>query len=106
MSHDDVIQSADPAEPLAQRLPDPRVGDVAGELAEARVERRLERQEGGVRQEEDLVQESQNHVGPRLQRETGQRSELEHAGGSINLLQHMLQHLSQLQLLWFSSTLL
>lgn len=65
-SQDDVIESADPAEPLAKRLADSGVGHVAGELAEAGVERRLERQEGGVGQEEDLVQEGQDHVGPRL----------------------------------------
>lgn len=48
MSHDDVIESADPAQPLAQRLADAGVGHVAGELAEAGVERRLQRQEGRV----------------------------------------------------------
>lgn len=63
----DVIESADAAQPLAQRLADASVGHVAGELAEAGVERRLERQERGVRQEEDLIEESQDHVGPRLQ---------------------------------------
>lgn len=68
-SEDDVIQSADAAEPLAQRLADAGVGHVTRELAEARVERRLERQEGRVRQEEDLVEEGQDHVGPRLQTE-------------------------------------
>lgn len=47
-SHDDVIESADAAQPLAQRLADAGVGHVAGQLAEAGVERRLQRQEGGV----------------------------------------------------------
>lgn len=66
-STDDVIESADAAEPLAQRVADAGVGHVTGELAEAGVERRLQSQERGVRQEEDLVQESQDHVGPCLQ---------------------------------------
>ncbi|MEQ2209255.1 hypothetical protein XENOCAPTIV_027452 [Xenoophorus captivus] len=70
MSHDDVIQSADPAEPVTQCLSDSCIGHVTGKLAEAGVERWLKRQEGGVRQEEDLVEKSQDHVGPRLQRET------------------------------------
>lgn len=69
MSHDDVIESADAAQPLTQRLADASVGHVTGELAQAGIEHRLESQEGRVRQEEDLVQESQHHVGPRLQRE-------------------------------------
>lgn len=48
MSQNDVIESADTAQPLTQRLADASVGHVAGELAEAGVERRLERQEGGI----------------------------------------------------------
>lgn len=66
-SPDDVIESADTAEPLAQRVADAGVSHVTGELAEAGVECRLKCQERGVRQEEDLVQEGQDHVGPRLQ---------------------------------------
>lgn len=49
-SQNDVIESADPAQPFAQGLANAGVGHVAGELAEAGVERRLERQEWGVRQ--------------------------------------------------------
>lgn len=68
-SHADVVESADAAQPLAQRLADAAVAHVAGELADAGVERRLERQERGIRQQQDLIEESQDHVGPRLRRE-------------------------------------
>lgn len=66
-SHNDVIESADPAQPLAERLADARVGYVTGELAQAGVQRRLQRQEGGVGQGQNLVQERQDHRGPSLQ---------------------------------------
>lgn len=47
-SQDDVIESADAVQPLAQGLADAGVSHMTGELAEAGVERRLERQERGV----------------------------------------------------------
>lgn len=47
-SEDDLIESSDAAQPLAQRLPDASVSHVTGKLAEGRVECWLERQEGGV----------------------------------------------------------
>lgn len=73
VSQNDVIESADAAQPLAQRLAYASIRHVTGQLAEAGVERRLERQEGGIWQEQDLIEESQHHVGPRLQteRDTG-----------------------------------
>lgn len=69
MSQNDVIESADAAQPLAQRLAYASIRHVTGQLAEAGVERRLERQEGGIWQEQDLIEERQHHVGPRLQTE-------------------------------------
>lgn len=69
-SENDVIEPADAAQPLAQRLADAAIGHVAGELTEAGVERRLQRQEGGVGQEEDLIEERQDHVGPGLERDS------------------------------------
>lgn len=68
-SQDDVIESANAAQPLAQRLADADVGHMTGKLAEAWVEGWLEGQEGGVRQEEDLIEDGQDHVGPCLQGE-------------------------------------
>lgn len=47
-SQDDVIQPAHAAQPLPQRLADADISHVTGQLAEAGVEGRLERQEGGV----------------------------------------------------------
>lgn len=69
VSQNDVIESADAAQPLAQRLAYASIRHVTGQLAEAGVERRLERQEGGIWQEQDLIEERQHHVGPRLQTE-------------------------------------
>lgn len=66
-SEDDVVQPAHAAQPLAQRLADAAVGHVARELAETRVEGRLEGQEGRVGEEQHLVEQRQHHVGPRLQ---------------------------------------
>lgn len=47
-SEDDVIESANAAQPLAQRLADAHIGHMTGELAEAWVECWLEGQEGRV----------------------------------------------------------
>lgn len=48
ISQDDVIESANAAQPLAQRLADANIGHMTGKLAEAWVECGLEGQEGGV----------------------------------------------------------
>lgn len=47
-SQDDVVESANAAQPLAQRLADADVGHMTGKLAEAWVECWLEGQEGRV----------------------------------------------------------
>lgn len=47
-SQDDVVESANAAQPLAQRLADADIGHMTGKLAKAGVERWLEGQEGGV----------------------------------------------------------
>lgn len=74
MSEDDVIESANAAQPLAQRLADANIGHMTGKLAEARVERWLEGQEGGVWQEKDLIEDGQDHVGPCLQGKKKQKT--------------------------------
>lgn len=48
VSHNDVIESANAAQPLPKGLADSGVGHMTGELAEAGVECRLEGQEGWV----------------------------------------------------------
>lgn len=64
---DDVVQSAHAAQPLAQRQADAAVSHVTRELAETRVEGRLEGQESRVGEEQHLVEQRQDHVSPRLQ---------------------------------------
>lgn len=93
-SEDDVVQSAHTAQPLAQCLADAAVGHMTRELAETRVEDRLERQEGRVGEEQHLVEQRQDHVGPRLwtggeEKEGGEKGAESEGVVSVKVLSHL-----------------
>lgn len=68
-SHCDVIHSPYATQPLSHCLAHVEVSHMTGQLTNAGEHGGLQGHEGSVWEELDLSQDSQNHVGPRLERE-------------------------------------